>query len=282
MTSSPSLIQIRNLSFRYLGTNINVLDNINLEISRGEVVIIAGRSGCGKSTLLRTLNGLIPHQHQGEYSGEVKVNGLTVAKSRMSEIAKHVGYVFQNPENQIIMFSVERDIAFGLENLSFETSTIRERVDQIMNLLNIRELALRAPHELSDGQKQRVAIAGALVMQPSVLILDEPTSLLDPHTARELISQIGELHRRLNITVLIVEHRLDLVTKIASRLVVMDKGRILFNDTPRKVLSESNISLIGVTEPSIVKLAKLMAFSPQEMPIDSSEMKEALLADRAR
>jgi energy-coupling factor transporter ATP-binding protein EcfA2 len=273
----PSQIEIKNLTFRYFGSTRNVLENVNLEIRRGEIVVIAGLSGSGKSTLLRSINGLIPHQHAGDYSGKVLVDGLEVATTRMSELALRVGYIFQNPENQIFMFSVERDIAFGLENLGYGRPEIRKRVDWALATLGIKELALRAPHELSDGQKQRVAIAGVIAMQPSVLIFDEPTSLLDPFTARSLISVIKNLHDSLGITILIVEHRLDLVSKIADRLIVIDNGKIIFDAEPRRVMYQSDISLYGVSEPAVVKLGKLLGLPDGESyPLTPVELANVL------
>jgi energy-coupling factor transporter ATP-binding protein EcfA2 len=256
--SKHSLISIRNLSFRYYDSAANVLDNVSLEVASGDIMIIAGKSGSGKSTLLRAINGLIPHQHSGDYSGSVIVDGLEVFSTKMADLAMKVGYIFQNPENQIFMFSVERDVAFGLENLALPSSVIREKVDWALQQLGISNLSLRAPHELSDGQKQRVAISGSIVMGQKILILDEPTSLLDPYTARELIEFIKRLHDELQITILIVEHRLDLVSKIANRLVVIDKGRIVHDGDPRKIAYSDTLSVYGVTEPVIVRTAKLL------------------------
>jgi energy-coupling factor transporter ATP-binding protein EcfA2 len=253
------LIRISDLSFRYFDSDSAVLKDLNLEIRSGEIVLIAGKSGCGKSTLLRAINGLIPHQHAGEYSGQVLVDELEVSSTKMSVLATRVGYIFQNPENQIFMFSVEHDIAFGLENLSKETSEIREKVNWALDVLGIRELALRAPHELSDGQKQRVAIAGSIVMGQKILILDEPMSLLDPYTATSVVQLIKKLRDELGITILIVEHRLDLVSKIANRLIVIDNGKIVFDGDPKIVLYSANLSLYGVSEPTIVQMAKLLS-----------------------
>jgi energy-coupling factor transporter ATP-binding protein EcfA2 len=269
------LIDVRGLTFQYVGATHTTLDSVDLEIKSGEIVLIAGHSGSGKSTLLRAINGLIPHQHAGSYSGKVIVDGLVVSESDMSKLATRVGYIFQNPENQIFMFSVERDVAFGLENLGLATEEIRTRVDWALDLLKIKHLALRAPHELSDGQKQRVAIAGVIAMRPKILILDEPTSLLDPFTANSLVNLVRELRSSLGMTVLIVEHRLDLVAKICDRLVVIDKGSIIFSGSPREVLSKADISVYGVTEPAIVKLAKILS-KGDLLPLDPLELSSVI------
>lgn len=262
------LIQIKDLSFQYIGSTSTVLDHINLEVGREEIVLIAGHSGSGKSTLLRAINGLIPHQHTGVYSGEVVVDGLVVSKTSMSDLAKRVGYVFQNPENQIFMFSVERDIAFGLENLRMPQEQIRERVDWALDLLSISSLAKRAPHELSDGQKQRVALAGVIAMEPKLLILDEPTSLLDPFTAKALVELVKEIHVKLKMAVILVEHRLDLVAQVATRMLVMESGRIMLDGTPKHVLSNSQVARYGVNEPMAVKLAKQLGVADHAAPLD--------------
>ncbi|MHB8568082.1 MAG: energy-coupling factor ABC transporter ATP-binding protein [Nitrososphaerales archaeon] len=270
------LVEVKNLSFQYLGSPHKVLDDINLDIRSNEIVLIAGHSGSGKSTLLRAINGLIPHQHSGNYEGSVLVDGLMVSKTNMSELAKKVGYVFQNPENQIFMFSVERDIAFGLENLRWSPKEMRERIDAVMDLLEIKQLGLRSPHELSDGQKQRVAIAGVIAMEPQILILDEPTSLLDPFTAKSVVELVADLRNKLGITVLLVEHRLDLVAKIATRMIVMDKGKVVLDGTPKGILSKVDVSNYGVSEPMIVRLAKLLGLAGEGLPIDPSSLYEIL------
>ncbi len=213
-----------------------------------------GPSGCGKSTLLRAVNGLIPHMYTGEYLGSVSVGDHKVSEARMSELAQTVGLLFQNPENQIFMFSVERDIAFGLENLAVPPDEIRTRVDEAMRQLGITDLAQRAPHELSDGQKQRVALAGVIVMRPRLIILDEPTSLLDPKTAVELVELVRRLRDETGITFLIVEHRLELLVRIADRLVVMSEGRKVLDGGPEGVLADESAAAYGISIPPISRL----------------------------
>ena len=170
--SVKELIRFDNFSFRYNSRDVKILENINLSIKSNEITVLAGPTGCGKSTLLRAIVGLIPNMYEGEYTGDVTVDGIKIRDAEIKEIAKRVGFVFQNPENQIFMFSVERDIAFGLENLGLEQEIIKKRINKIMRTLNITHLAEKAPHELSDGQKQRTALAGVLAMEPKILILD--------------------------------------------------------------------------------------------------------------
>ena len=253
------ILEIAGLSFRYPDSPKKAVSDFDLSVPEGEIVVLAGPSGCGKSTLLRAVNGLIPHMYTGDYSGHVRVAGRDVKDSTMRDLAQMVGFLFQNPENQIFMFTVERDIAFGLENLGVPRAEMWERVDEAMRLLEIADLALRAPHELSDGQKQRVALAGVLAMKPRLVILDEPTSLLDPKTAAELVDLIGRLRKDLGTTFVVVEHRLDLLVKVADRIVVMSDGRKALEGTPEEVLFGDEAEAYGVTVPSVTRLQRMLA-----------------------
>lgn len=254
-----TILQIDGLSFRYQGARRAAVRDFSLLVNDGEIVILAGPSGCGKSTLLRAVNGLIPHMYPGEYSGEVLVAGTSVKDSAMRDLAQKVGLLFQDPENQIFMFSVERDIAFGLENLGVGREEMRERVDGAMRLLGISELAARAPHELSDGQKQRVALAGVVAMDPKLVILDEPTSLLDPKTALGLVELVAKLRRETGTTFVIVEHRLDLLITVADRIVVMNDGTKVLDGSPRDVLFGDEAEGYGVSVPAATRLQKMLA-----------------------
>ena len=251
---TTTLLRIENLSFRYIDTERWAVDKVSMDIQEGTITVLAGQSGCGKSTLLRCMNGLIPHMYPGEYLGSVTMDGLPIDKTRMGDLAQKVGLLFQNPDNQIFMFSVERDIAFGLENLGLPREEIRKRVDDVLSLLGIAPLALRAPHELSDGQKQRVALAGVIAMRPRLIVLDEPTSLLDPKSASELVGLVRNLNRELGITFVIVEHRLELLTPVADKIVVMDKGRKVMEGVPADVLTDPRAIGYGIAVPPISRL----------------------------
>jgi energy-coupling factor transporter ATP-binding protein EcfA2 len=275
------LASIEGLSFRYPDSPKPAVNEVSLEIGEGEVMLLAGPSGCGKSTLLRCINGLIPHMYPGEYKGSVSVSGLKVAETSMSELSQSVGLLFQNPENQIFMFSVERDVAFGLQNLSVPREEMRPRVDEAMKLLGVSDLALRAPHELSDGQKQRAALAGVIAMRPKLIILDEPTSLLDPQTALEVVSLIERLNRELGITFIVVEHRLELLIPIAHRLVVMDGGRKVMDGAPQDVLADPRVESYGVGVPPISRLYHALSkdgVTLPKVPGTPEEMAEELNA----
>ena len=257
--SIKELIRFNNFSFRYNSRNDKILEDINLSIKSNEITVLAGPTGCGKSTLLRAIVGLIPNMYEGEYTGDVIVDGIKIRDAEIKEIAKRVGFVFQNPENQIFMFSVERDIAFGLENLGLEQEIIKKRISKIMKTLNITHLAKKAPHELSDGQKQRTALAGVLAMEPKILILDEPTSLLDPKTAMEFMELINKLCKEEGMSIIIVEHRLDLVLKYANKLIVLSEGKVISDDTPENVLDYKKDIIPELSVPFSTKLYRELA-----------------------
>ncbi len=265
--------RVDNLSFRYSDASKFAVRDFSLSIQGGEIAILAGPSGCGKSTLLRTINGLIPHMYTGEYTGDVFVGARKVRETAMSHLAQEVGFLFQNPENQIFMFSVERDVAFGLENLGISPPEIRRRVDESMQLMGISNLARRAPHELSDGQKQRVALAGVIAMSPKLIILDEPTSLLDPKTAMELVELIDRLRKELGVTFFVVEHRLDLLVRIADQIVVMSDGAKVLEGRPLDILSDDRVEGYGISVPAIAKLRNRLRKDglPLESEISSAE-----------
>src|SRR3989442_1403932 len=260
------ILRVQNLSFRSPEATKFAVRDFELTIKSGEIVILAGPSGCSKSILCRDVNGLIHHMYSGEYLGSVSVGDHKVSEARMSELAQTVGLLFQNPENQIFMFSVERDIAFGLENLAVPPDEMRTRVDETMRLLGITDLAQRAPHELSDGQKQRAALAGVIAMRPRLIILDEPTSLLDPKTALEVVSLIERLNRELGITFIVVEHRLELLIPIAHRLVVMDGGAKVMDGPPQDVLADDRVEGYGVGIPPISKLYNALSKDGLRLP----------------
>ena len=257
--SVKELIRFNNFSFRYNSRDDKILEDINLSIKSNEITVLAGPTGCGKSTLLRAIVGLIPNMYEGEYTGDVIVDGIKIRDAEIKEIAKRVGFVFQNPENQIFMFSVERDIAFGLENLGLEQEIIKKRISKIMKTLNITHLAKKAPHELSDGQKQRTALAGVLAMEPKILILDEPTSLLDPKTAMEFMELINKLCKEEGMSIIIVEHRLDLVLKYADKLIVLSEGKVISDDTPENVFNYKKDIIPELSVPFSTKLYRELA-----------------------
>ena len=270
------IIETKNLTYTYPGGTKPSIKDVSIKIEKGEFVLITGPSGCGKTTLCRCFNALIPKFYQGELEGEVTVFGLKVAEHQIYEMAKHVGLVFQNPENQLFALSVEKDVAFGLENLGVPREEMRKRVDSALNLTGIYDLRERAPHELSGGQQQRVAIASVLAMQPEVIVLDEPTSFLDPLGAKRIFEVIYDLNRKLGVTVVLVEHRLDLTARYANHIVIMDDGRIVLDGGPRNILSSEEARLIGVGIPKPTRLYQILQKDRVSLsniiPLSSDEM----------
>ncbi|MEM2644104.1 MAG: ATP-binding cassette domain-containing protein [Candidatus Bathyarchaeia archaeon] len=275
-----AIIRASNLTYTYPFAEKPAFKNVNLEIERGEFVLLTGPSGCGKTTLCRCFNGLIPHFYGGTLEGEIIVAGLKPSEHAIYEMAQHVGFVFQNPENQLFALTVEKDVAFGLENLGLPRDEIRRRVDWALKVTGIYDLKDRAPFELSGGQQQRVAIASVLAMQPEIIVLDEPTSFLDPLSAKSILEVIHRLNRELNITVILVEHRLDLAARYASRVIVMDEGQIILDEEPRKAFLEEKTKLVGVGIPKVVRLYLLLredGINLSRVPLSPDEAAESIV-----
>ncbi len=275
-----ALIETKNLSYTYPSASHPSISDVSIKVEKGEFVLITGPSGCGKTTLCRTFNGLIPQFYQGELTGEILVSSLDASKHPTYEMAKHVGLVFQNPENQLFALSVEKDVAFGLENLGLDRKLMRERVDWALNLTGIYDLRERSPHEMSGGQQQRVALASVMAMQPDIIVLDEPTSFLDPLSAEKIFDVIYELNKKLGLTVILVEHRLDLTAKYANHIIIMDKGKVRFDGEPRQILTNEETRLLGVGIPKATLLYELMQKEGAQLhnktPLCSEEMADLL------
>ncbi|MCW4045112.1 MAG: ATP-binding cassette domain-containing protein [Candidatus Bathyarchaeota archaeon] len=276
-----AVIETRNLTYTYPNAAKPSISGVSIKIEKGEFVLITGPSGCGKTTLCRCFNGLIPHFYQGELKGEITVAGMDATKHPTYEMAKHVGLVFQNPENQLFALSVEKDVAFGLENLGLSREEMRKRVDWALNLTGIYDLRERSPHEVSGGQQQRVAIAAVLAMQPEIVVLDEPTSFLDPLSAEKIFEVIYEFNKKLGITVVLVEHRLDLTAKYADHIIVMDEGKVCFDGEPRGVLSREEPRLIGIGIPKATLLYQMLRRDGLSLsnttPLSSQELSKLIL-----
>lgn len=247
------MIDISNLSFAYRRGPV-VLHKVSLQVAEGEMILLCGPTGSGKSTLLRCINGLIPHFYKGRYGGTAKIGGIDVREQTIAEISKTVGFVFQNPENQLVALTVERELAFGPENLGLPRGTIRERVDGALEKLDITHLREKSPFNLSGGEQQRVALAAILAMRPAVILLDEPTSNLDPKVAAVIIDLLARLNREEGTTVVITEHRLDLILPHVDRVVVLANGAVQATGTPSEVLANETVLSSGVDFPQITQL----------------------------
>jgi energy-coupling factor transporter ATPase len=278
-----AIIETKNLTYTYPGGTKPSIRDVSIRIEKGEFTLITGPSGCGKTTLCRCFNGLIPHFYQGEMKGEVTIGELNIAKHSIHELAKRVGLVFQNPENQLFALSVEKDVAFGLENLGVPLQEMLKKVEWAMQLTGIYDLRERAPHELSGGQQQRAAIASVLAMQPEVIVLDEPTSFLDPLGAKKIFEVIHDLNTNLGITIVLVEHRLDLTAKYSNHIIIMDEGKVVLDGRPRDILEMEETRLIGVGIPKATQLYHMITKDGVKLgntiPLSSDEM--AVLIEEA-
>lgn len=228
-----SIIEIKNLHYTYPGDETESLCGVSLEIEKGSFVAVLGHNGSGKSTLAKHLNAiLLPTE------GKVLINGIDTAdEDRLLDIRRTVGMVFQNPDNQIVANVVEDDVAFAPENLGVPPTEIRERVDKALKQVDMYEFKMHAPHLLSGGQKQRVAIAGVIAMEPEVIVLDEPTAMLDPKGRREVIETVTKLCREKGITVVLITHHMSECTG-ADRVIVMSNGHVAADGSPESVFSQ--------------------------------------------
>ena len=218
-------IEIENLGFTYPSREVPTLRDITTRVPSGAFVLLTGPTGCGKSTLLRTLNGLIPHASAGTLTGTVRLNGKDIAAQPLATTCQQVALLFQNPNDQLFCTRVEDEIAFGLENLGFPPEEIKERIALALKQVGLRDFASREISSLSGGQKQRVALAAICAMQPQVLLLDEPTSHLDPRGAHDILTIVTQLNKELGITVILATHRTKEVAPLCDRVWLMNEGR---------------------------------------------------------
>jgi energy-coupling factor transporter ATP-binding protein EcfA2 len=241
-----AFVNLQNVTYKYPLTQTPVLQNVNLQINEGEFVAVVGPNGAGKSTLCYALAGFAPHFFKGELSGTIEVAGLESSKSTLNEWTLNVGLAFQNPFNQIsgAKYTVFEEIAFGLENNGVPREEIRPRVEEAMRLTDIAALADRSPYSLSGGQQQRVALTSILVMRPKLLVLDEPTSQMDPIGAREVFGVIRRMAEE-GMTVVMVEHKVEWIANFADRVVALKEGRILLEGSPGEVLTSNLLAENG-------------------------------------
>lgn len=246
-----SAVYMEGVSYKYPDSDTLALRDINFEADFGELVLLVGPSGCGKSTFARIFNGLIPNFYGGELTGRISIAGLDPRKTPTPKFAGLVGFMFQNPENQLFFNSVERELAFGLENLGIPPEEIRRRVDETLKEYGLEELRHRSPFELSGGQQQKVALASVMVMKPRILILDEPTANLDPLSAMKTLGIVAKKTREYNMLTILIEHRLEIALQFATRVVVMFDGRIVADGDPLDTVSKAR-HIVGT--PFVVRL----------------------------
>ena len=272
------MISVKNLKHIYTdsdGNEVKALDGISLDIADGEFIAIIGSNGSGKSTLARHLNALLLPSE-----GSCLVNGMeTTDEKNLWNIRQHVGMIFQNPDNQIVAAIVEEDVAFGPENIGVPAAEIRQRVEKALEVVGMSDYAKHAPHLLSGGQKQRIAIAGILALEPDVIVLDEPTAMLDPQGRQEIVRTVTRLNKEKGMTIVYITHYMT-EALAADRVVVMEKGKIKFMGTPKEVFSRvDEVEKAGLEVPLAAKIASELRKSGIKIPKDiitDEELAQAL------
>lgn len=282
-----SLIEVKDLKYRYPGTTELALDGVSFTVEKGEFIGIAGENGAGKSSLSQALLGLIPQFYKGAYGGSVTVCGMDARSTPVSELCRHVGLVFQNPFNQLsgAKDTVYDEVGYGLQNLGFPPEKIRTRVESVLRCFGIWEYRDRNPFDLSGGQLQRVAICSVLAMNPDVLILDEPTSQLDPEGSEEVFHTVDEL-TKMGITIIMIEQKIEKLAGYCDRVLLMHQGHVVDYDTPRKIFSREDLYDLGVNPPAYTRFARANALVFEDGPLpvthaETLELVKASGADRA-
>ena len=249
------VLEMKDVHFKYLIGKEKVFDGISLKIYEGEFVAIAGKNGSGKTTLCNLLRGFIPHLNQGTLKGDILLRGESIPDTSLGDLADKIGYIFQNPfiQNSGIKDTVYEEIGFGLENLGTPRDIMIERIEETIKLLKIEDLKDKHPAELSGGQRQRVAIASIIAMNPKILIIDEPTSQLDPKGTEEIFEIIKMLKEQKK-TIILVEHKIDQVAEYADRIIVLNDKKILFDGPTSEILANEEVMRQGTNLPQVAKL----------------------------
>lgn len=256
------IISFENFGFQYKAQAEPTLFDINLQISRGEKILIAGPSGCGKSTLAHCINGLAPNSYPGVATGKLTIGGMDALSMDLFSLSKIIGTVLQDSDGQFIGLTVAEDIAFALENDCIPTEEMHREVERIAKLVDVERVLRHAPHEISGGQKQRVGLGGVMVGDVDVLLFDEPLANLDPATGKQAIVLIDEIQKRTGCAVIIIEHRIeDVLYCPVDRVVVMNDGRILYDGNPDQLLTTSMLPMHGIREPLYVTAMKYAGIS---------------------
>ncbi len=274
------MIRFDHVSFTYTGTTTPTINDLNLHIAEGELVVVIGETGTGKTTLLRAINGLVPHFSGGTLAGTVTVDGRTTQGNRPRDLADIVGYVAQNPLATFVTETVEDELAYTMENLGVPPEAMRRRVEDTLDLLGLADIRHRSLRALSGGQQQRVAIGAVLTASPRLLVLDEPTSALDPAAAEEVLTSLARLVHDLGLTVVMAEHRLERVLPFADRVVLIPSaGTSVRQGTPADIMKTSPVA------PPLIELGRLVKWEPLPLTVrDARRLAQPLrltLADAA-
>jgi len=263
------MISIENLTFKYTSSKANAIEEINLVIEDGDFLGIIGESGAGKSTLTYVINGIIPHHFQGDYYGSVKIDGDDIFDRTLTEVSLKIGSIMQDINGQMVSSVVEDEILYALENFDIPESEIEERISSSLEQTGISYLRHRSIDSLSGGQKQKVVIAAMIALRPKVLLLDEPTSELDPKSSVQIFQILRELNEKHGITIIVVEQKIMLLSEYVRKLAVMSHGRIIFNGLVRDVMKKSSeLEKCGINCPRVVTLSNRL----KAMGIDTGDV----------
>ena len=274
-------LKLENVNYKYPLEEKNTLQNINIEIKKGEFWAVIGKNGSGKTTLCNILRRFVPDFYKGELTGKITLEGKELKDYSQKEIVQKIGFVFQNPFTQIsgVKNTVFEEIAYGLENLGIERETIISEVEKILKLLEIEKLRDKNPYNLSGGQKQRVALASIIAMNPDILVIDEPTSQLDPKGTEDIFKIINLMANE-GKTIILVEHKLELIAEYAENILVLDEGEIILSGKAEEVLNNKILleKEIGMTQYSILayELEKARKVEFEEIPITKEKIVELL------
>ncbi|MET1013569.1 MAG: ABC transporter ATP-binding protein [Paenisporosarcina sp.] len=274
------MIDLKNVSYRYPVSDDFVLKNISFSIEKGKFTGIIGNNGSGKTTLCNTIRGFVPHFYKGDLEGEVVVDNTKMMDYQLGQLGEKVGYVFQNPFIQVsgVKDNVFEEVAYGLENLGVPVDVIRKRVEEILKLVKIEHLRYKNPLDLSGGQRQRVALASILVMDPEILVIDEPTSQLDP-IGTEQVFEIIRLMKELGKTIILVEHKMDLIAEYADDLLVLHEGELVMQGPVREVFANPDFEKYQIQYPHVTEIALQLQKSGTPLsfiPIRDEELADAL------
>lgn len=266
------IIRVEGLSFKYATATEKALKEINFTVFPGEYVAILGLSGAGKTTLCLSLNGIIPQMVMGEKEGRCLIKGQDTDEIPVREMAKTVGMVFDNPEYQLTQLTVEGEVALGLENLGIPYEEMLTRIKEALKVVGLEGLEERSPMQLSGGQQQRLAIAAAMAMYPEILVLDEPTTNLDPIGKEEVFEVLQRLNREKGMTIVIAEHEVEVIAEYADRVIILDRGELITNGPPAEVFNDvETISRLGLRTPQVTefgyRLKKKGHNLPEQLPI---------------
>lgn len=274
-------IECKNVTYSYPLADTPAIENLNLKIEKGKLYGVVGKNGSGKTTLCSIMRGFAPSFYKGKIQGEVLIQGKPLT-SYEDQISRKIGYVFQNPFTQIsgIKNTVFEEVAYGLENFGVEVSEIEEKVINIMKLTDILDLALKSPFELSGGQMQRVALASVIVLEPEILIIDEPTSQLDPQSTESVFKIIKKLKEQ-EKTIILVEHKVDLLSEYSDEMIVLHDSQVIRKGESRKVLTDLSLRDLGIRLPQVTLLGEQLkkeGLDIAELPITKKQILDIIKA----